>query len=340
VGLNDDANRLGFFGITNPNESVARYRLRFFNSLGEEVGTPPAQLASGPMNIQQNQVERIRSEFDITNLSDYRVEVEVLTKDPVYLYGMNLQLQTLDPSFLRQATESAQRVFLLGVLAAQGINQSLWRTDSLLVNTSDEEVKTEITYTPLGIGAAALPPVTVALQPRETLRLVQVLQDQWGLAGTADLGFLKFRPIQGALPLIQAESYDIANPSGRFGQFIPPFTDDHIAEVGERQILTGLRQDDAFRSTIWLLNTHEKGSGEYTLIVRDSAGLEVGRIPAYRVSPGNMRQLSPGQLPLPQEALKDGFTLEIIVLQGELLSAAQVVDNVTNDPKFVAGQTR
>jgi len=196
-----------------------------------------------------------------------------------------------------------------------------------------------VIYTNVGIGATPLEPITLTLLSGETIRLRNILQDRWGLPSTGNLGFLTFTSLQGPLPLIQAETYDVANPNGRFGQFMPALSEDRVAESGERQILTGLQQDADFRTTLWLLNPSD-GSGEYDLIYRGLNGSVLGRIDGYRVPPGNMRQLGPGQHPLPNGVADGGFTVQVIVRQGQLVSASQGVDNATNDPKFIAGRTR
>ena len=38
VGLNDDGERLSYFGVTNPNPAAATYRVRFFDATGKPVG--------------------------------------------------------------------------------------------------------------------------------------------------------------------------------------------------------------------------------------------------------------------------------------------------------------
>ncbi|MCH9649119.1 MAG: PKD domain-containing protein [Deltaproteobacteria bacterium] len=341
MGLNDNDERLAFFGVANPNPTPSRFQLRFFNQLGESIGVTPPSMVVGSFNQRQFEVSLIRNSFGLTDVSDYRIDLEVLTNGPLYMYGANLRLQTEDPSYLRPGEPGAAKVYLLGVLATGGLNDSLFRTDGLLSNVTGSPVQAQITYTPVGLGSESLPPASLSLQPGETLRLANVLQEQFGLNDNNNLGYLTIESagVNGVFPLVQGESYDTANPSGRFGQSMPALTEDHIGEVGERHILTGLQQDAQSRSTIWLMNPGTV-RGEYDLIYRNLNGAEVGRISAYRVPRGGMRQLNPEFHPLPGGTVEGGFTVQVIIRTGSLLSGAQVVDNDTNDPAFVAGVRR
>ena len=45
-------------------------------------------------------------------------------------------------------------------------------------------------------------------------------------------------------------------------------------------------------------------------------------------------------MPLPAAGVQDGFTVQIVVNSGKVLSAAQVVNNDTNDPSYILGEVR
>jgi hypothetical protein len=198
-----------------------------------------------------------------------------------------------------------------------------------------------MTFINVGNTADPLDPVSLTLLPGETKRLANVLVDRWDLDGSSSLGVLQLTSTatSGIFPLIQAESYDNADPSRRFGQLMPALTQQDAAEAGEKQILAGLQQDEDRRTTLWLLTPGEQ-TAEYDLRYRALDGTEIGTIEGYRVRGGRMRQISPSQHPLPEGVIAGGFTVQIIVRSGSVLSAAQVVTNLTNDPAFVVGVTR
>ena len=47
--------------------------------------------------------------------------------------------------------------------------------------------------------------------------------------------------------------------------------------------------------------------------------------------------VQPEPAPLPAAGVQDGFTVQVEVNSGKVLSAAQVVNNVTNDPSYILG---
>ncbi|MCB1037526.1 MAG: PKD domain-containing protein, partial [Acidobacteria bacterium] len=341
MGLNDNGARLAFFGITNPGDLAAQFQLRFFNQLGEAIGNVPDPMSIGGKNNRQFQVEVLRQTFGIEETSDYRIQVEVLNNGPLYIYGANLRLPALDPSYVRAGDPTVGKVYLLGVLATEGLNNTQWQTDAVLANVADSVATAHITFTSAGNGAEPLEPIIQTLLPRETLRLANILADHFDLDADSSLGFVTIESDEadGVYPIVQAETYDVANPAGRFGQFMPALRDDQAAAAGQRQILTGLQQDAASRSTIWILNPGDE-AGEYDLVYRALDGSEIGRISSYRVAAGSMRQINPGTHPLVDGVAEGGFTVQIVVRRGLLLSAAQVVNSITNDPAFVAGVTR
>jgi|GEM_PF-889245 len=342
TGLSDNPDRLGFFGVTNPTDTSARFQLRFFSRLGEPIGVTPAPLTVSPFGQRQFQVRTIRNDFGVEDATDYRVDLELLDGGPVYPYATLLNLGSEDPTFVRASDPTLQRVFLIGALATAGLNNTQWQTDVVLTNVNTEVETTEVSFVNVGNTAEPLEAQRIALQPGETFRLVNVLADRWGLTDGETLGMLSFvndEVTQGPFPLIQGETYDTADPLRRFGQFMPAFTEADAAQAGERQILTGLQQDNRFRTTIWVANPGST-SAEYDLIYRAVDGSELGRISGYRVAAGRMRQINPGVHPLPFGVVAQGFTVQIVVRSGALLSAAQVVINATNDPAYVPGVTR
>jgi PKD repeat protein len=342
TGLSDNSNKLGFFGVTNPTDSFARFQLRFYDRNGVPIGTDLEPLTVAAFGQRQFQVRTIRDDFGVANQTDYRVDLELLDGGPIYPYATVLNLGSEDPTFVRASDPTLQKVFIIGALATAGLNNTQWQTDAVLTNVNEEVVGTEVSFINVGNGAEPLEAQRLSLQSGETLRLENVLADRWGLSDGETLGLLTFtndEVAQGPFPLIQAETYDSADPLRRFGQFMPAFTTADAAQEGERQILTGLQQDGTFRTTIWVVNPGETGA-EYDLIYRAIDGAELGRISGYRVGPGKMRQINPSNHAIPFQVVAKGFTVQIIVRSGSLLSAAQVVINATNDPAFVPGVTR
>ena len=337
VGLNDDAERLAYFGISNPNAVPATYRLRFFDAAGRELGHS-ADLGLAAFGQRQFQAAEIRSSFHVSG-SDYRVQVETLAGGPLYPYGSNLRLATNDPSFVEPAAAKTARAYLVGVLSAPGLFGSLWRTDAVLADPGAQALHLQLSFTSIGPTAQPTSPVALTLQPGETRRLTDVINSQWGIHNA--IGVLTMTSLEpaGALPVLQGESYDNSHPSRRFGQSMTARGGDDAAAVGQAQVLAGLRNDAAYRIVLWLFNPAAE-AGLYDLVYRAADGTVLGRLDGITLGPGKARQLGPAQHPVPQTGLQGGFTVQALVRSGKLLCGAQVVNNATNDPAYVRGETR
>jgi PKD repeat protein len=337
VGLSDDGERLSYFGVSNPNDAPSTFRVRLFDSQGQAIGGP-AEFTVARFGQRQFQVEEIRQRFGAAGERDYRVQIETLSGGPLFPYGAILRSASRDPSFVEASTVQPGRVYLVGALATPGIGGSLWRSDVVLSNPGTEALALDMTFINVGFASVAKPPVRLTLQPGQTLRLADVLS-RWQLRDAVGVLTFESRSPSGALPIVQGESYDDARPARRFGQTVPPRTDEDAAGPGEEQVLTGLRQDAAYRTTLWLFNPSGQ-AGVYDLIYLALDGRELGRIEGYPVGAGKVRQLSPSQHPIPAAGVQGGFTVRAVVRSGRLLSAGQVVTNATNDPAYVRGETR
>lgn len=335
VGLSDDQEKIAYFGISNPNSAPASYRLRFFDSAGQPLGTP-ATFNLGPFSQKQYQPREIRELAPIAGLADYRVLVETLAGGPLFPYGANVRRATDDPSYAGPEGERAARVYLIGALSTPGPGGILWRTDAVLANSGAAATTVQVRYRNVGLTSDIQGPVAVTLQPGETERLVNVVASRFGETGA--VGVLAF-DAAGTLPIVQGESYDDAHPARRFGQSMTAFTDADAAGPGQGHYLVGLRQGAGYRTTAWLFNP-AAANGVYDLVYRALDGSLLGRIDNYQVPAGRARQLRPSDHPIPAAGVPGGFTLQILVRSGRALSAAQVVDSATNDPAYVRGEGR
>jgi hypothetical protein len=134
---------------------------------------------------------------------------------------------------------------------------------------------------------------------------------------------------------VQGSSYDRADPSRRFGQTVVPLCDADAAGAGESMYLIGLRQDVAYRTVFWVFNPGEE-TGEYTLVYRRLDGSELSR-ESFALGAGIVRAFRPSQHPA---AIDGRFVVQVLVDGGRVLAAAQVVNNASNDPAYVRGETR
>jgi len=340
VGLINNSDRLAYFGVSNPSDTAVNYRLRLFDKLGKLIGETSQDLTVAPFGQRQFQSAEIESTFGVSNQDDYRVEVQTTSSAGTLVpYASNLRLSSQDPAFIEAGSSKSAKSYLLGALSAPGANSTVWRSDLLLSNVNTQAANVDVTFTGIGVNAAPTSPLHVTLQPGETQRLQNVIAGQWGINNAIGLLTIKSTSANGVFPIVQGESYESSNPAKRFGQSMAALSDANAAETGHGQYLAGLRQDATHRTTLWLYNPGD-ANGVYDLVYRGLDGTVISTTKDVQLAGGKLRQISPAQLPLPATGAQNGFTLQIVVKSGKVLSAAQVVDNGTNDPSYIQGEVR
>lgn len=338
VGLNDNEERLAYFGVSNPNDKAAAYHVRVFDHDGKQLGESTGDFIVSRFGQQQFQSKQIQDNFGVTDEDDYRVEIETKSGGPLVPYASNLRLFSNDPSFIDSGASRAARVFLIGALSTPGLNNTLWQTDALLANVNGEPITADMTFTGLGLTATPTSPLHLTLPPGSTQRLVNVIDSQWGIKN--GVGVLTITTSSaGAFPYVQGESYENTNPTKRFGQSMMAVAESDAADAGEAHYLAGLRQDAKSRTTFWAFNPGTT-TAEYDVIYRGLDGAVLGTMAGVRLGAGKIRQFPPGQHPLPAAGVTNGFTVEVKVKTGKVLTAAQVVNNATNDPAYIRGEVR
>ncbi|HEX4965881.1 MAG TPA: PKD domain-containing protein [Thermoanaerobaculia bacterium] len=337
VGLNDNPERQSSLGFSNPSDAPATYHLRFYDKTGRLI-TESDDLTLSGHDQRQFQVQEIRDLFGVNNVEDYRVEVRNVSGAQVFPFGSNVRLATGDPSFSEPGTYKTAKLYLLGAFTGAGAAKSTWQTDLLLSNVGDQPVQTTMTFTSVS-NKAGVRPTQVTLQPGTTERLENVLFSQFGLRNGTGVMTLTSTSPNGIFPIAMGESYDNTHPTKRFGQSLIALSDADAADTTKKEVLVGLRQDGANKTTLWVLNP-TGATGVYDIVYRGLNGAVLGTLPGVRIGAGQLRQISPTQHPLRKTGVPNGFTIEIVVKAGKALAAAQVVSTGTNDPAFIAGEVR
>lgn len=339
VGLINNDERLTYFGISNPSDQSSTYHLRFYDKDGKMVSESSEDLTVSRYSQRQYQAKELDELFGISDLADYRVEIETKAGGTVIPYASNLRLASEDPSYIEPGSAKSSKVYLLGVLSAPGLNDSTWQSDLLLSNTSAQQIQADVTFTSVGLTSTATTPLRVTLPPGKTERLENIVAGQWNIRNGIGVLTIASTAPAGIFPVVQGESYENTNPAKRFGQAMTAFSEADAAGAGKGQYLVGLRQDSTHRTTLWLFNPGTD-RGVYDVVYRALDGTVIGTTKDVALGGGKMRQLSPGQHPLPAAGAKDGFTVQIVVKEGKVLSAAQVINNATNDPAYIKGEVR
>ncbi len=340
LGLHDTNERLGLFGLTNPHETPALYRLRFTDRLGNVISQTSGELGIGPWGQKQFQPQELRDDYDVQGLEDFRVEVVQTTGNDLVAYTDLIRLGTEDPSFVQTSKSSVARIFLLAASSTPAFNNALFQSDVLLANPTSDVMQLDVTYRNLGPNATASAPQTITLLPNETQRITNVLSTLFGLNNNVGLLTFDSDGVNGSFPMIHGETYQNGGSSNRYGFFMPARSEQEVVNSGQRSFLTGLRQQDGEASTtLWLLNPGTD-LAVYTLLYHGVDGTELGRTENFFVPAGAVRQINPGAHPLPAGGTAQPFSVEIEVVGGQLIAAGQVVINQSNDPAYVTGSRR
>jgi subtilisin-like proprotein convertase family protein len=265
-----------------------------------------------------------------------RAEVRVVTGDPIVLaYGSIVDNRSGDAVFIEATPPAPALTTAVPAIRSPGVNNTAWRTDLWIANTTDAAMQVSLRFAPASGGAPVQ--ATVPVGARETLLLDDVLQRQFAIAGSG-FGLVFIEPARGGTVLstrtwTQASS---EGTDGSYGVAIPPFAAGSGVAAGEGMLdVAHLEQSPAFRTNVGIAET----GGTATLarlIVYDSAGRELARqlIP---VGANAVLQVALGSL-LGADQYGARATVENVGGGGRLFAYASVVDNVTGDPIYIAGQ--
>lgn len=340
AGLFDSNERATQFGLTNPHETPASYRLRFLDHLGNVIATSAQDLQLAPWGQKQFQLLELRNLFNLAGEEDYRVEVVRVSGGTLSPFAGVFRNGTQDPSFVQASPANQSKLYLVGATSTPGFNNALFVTDTVLSNPTNQIMQLEMSFTPLGNGAATEGPVDLTLLPNETQRIEDVLFDRFDVRDSVGILTFESEGAGGLFPLVHGEVYQNSGPESRYGLFMPARLPSEAAKVNQKVVLTGLRQEAGVSNTSLLLFNPSATTATYDIIYYGLNGAELGRIAGYAVSPGGARQVNPSRHPLPAGGVAGGFSVVIQVKAGELIGGAQVVINQSNDPAYVSGAVR
>jgi hypothetical protein len=337
IGLSETKDRTAYLGLSNVGQAAALYHLTFYARDGRQIATTrngsPQVLAA---QSQKQLTSAALRALGVAGATDYRVVVETITGGPVYPFAATRRVATGDPSYVAGQRDAARaRQYVVGVLTGKGAEGSLWASDLLLANPTAQALTATLRFVPVGVGAPSAARVK-SVPAGQTLRLVDVLKSEWGLASARGVLVVDGTTAGSSGLVVAAETYDRADAKAIYGQTMAPLAIAEAATSGLEQALVGLRQDTAYRTVVWLYNPGATPAS-VGLVYRAIDGAELGR-GSIAVPAGATRQLGGAQHLLPA-GFSGPFSLELEVGSGALLSAAQVVDNRNNDPAYTAGIT-
>jgi len=222
-----------------------------------------------------------------------------------------------------------------GVVHGTGLNDTVWRTDLAIFNPGEDPVTVTLEYLADG-RRNLLPPtgLTVELAPNATRLIEDVLAEMPYLAGDGLKGSLRVTADDAARvrPVVAGRTSNIT-AQGTFGQALPVL--DPEAEASDPAFLTGLADDEAFRTNLTLVNLGDEDADGLVVWVRDGAGERIGSISNLKVLAASGQQLvSVARLAGILGPL-DLLSLEVDTQGRPVVAFASVVDNRSGDPTLV-----
>jgi CubicO group peptidase (beta-lactamase class C family) len=255
-------------------------------------------------------------------LSGYAV-VRVLEGQHILAYASVVDNATNDPTTIPMKTDvGSPRSWVAAAAHADGAHDSLWRTDTTLLNLSGTAATAELRFR----GDETANAMVVVADGEQ--RLVEDVVATLGASGSGSLEVVVDQPV-----MVGSRTYNLSD-TGTFGQFLDGLPVARLATDGDTVWLPQLRQDDLFRTNIGVVN-----GGEIEAVVRirlyDDEGTRLAA-PTRTLAPYARLQLNEPFRTIAGRTDLEAAYATVTVESGEGITAyASVIDNATNDPTTV-----
>lgn len=177
------------------------------------------------------------------------------------------------------------RAYVPAVAHAPGAEGTAWRTDMAIVNLSGATTEVTLTFVPYEGGAHTVRAAELAHGEIREWR--DVLVALFGV-GTGESAKGTIRLDADAAVYATSRTYN-ETPSGTFGQYMPALAASDCLSVDEPGVVLLLRDTDAFRSNLGLLNA-STASCEAEVELIDGDGAALGPAKSWWVSAGRYWQ--------------------------------------------------
>lgn len=233
------------------------------------------------------------------------------------------------------ATGQAQTVTIPAAANVEGVNQTRWRTDLQLKAEGGEPATVLIELLETGADNTAPAFVERTLGGDESLRLGNVLADDFGFIGTAAL---RLTPTTGGV-LATSRTYNDA-AAGTYGQTVPAVADDDgFGEGDEATLIMLSRSPDpssGFRTNVGVVNLVGT-TISVQIDLYDAGGTGLGGV-SRNLAPFSHRQVNDVFAAAGATDVADGYAVvRTTTAGGRFVAYASVVDNGSGDAVFILG---
>ncbi len=222
------------------------------------------------------------------------------------------------------------------VVHTPGLNQTLWKTDLRIFNPGDQGAEVTIDYLPENSNNTQIGIQTISfvLGPKQTSAFDDVALAFPGNHGDSTKGSLRMTFGEGTegTPVLMSRTYN-DTPGGTFGQYVPGVAAANPS--GQFLYLTGLSENDSFRTNIGLVNLESQLANDLAFTLYDEQGNQIGETFTRDVLPFSSTQIVRVARVAGISDDLDTFSLRISPDGARVVAYASVVDNVTGDPVYL-----
>jgi hypothetical protein len=321
------------FGLVEGSGKGVNVLLTVYDNLGAKVGEFPVSL----LGNEHKQLNSMLAANGIT-LNDGRIEAKVTSGDgAITAYASVIAAGTGDPIFVQgmDPAKISSSKYVLPGLADLHAGSAIWRSDVRIFNGGTQSQMVDLYFYPQG-STTAKGPVPVIVGPGQVKVLQGVVEQLFGLQNTG--GAMQIVTAQTSSLLTTAETYDTANPAGKYGQFIAGITPDQAIGSADRALQVLQIEDSAqFRTNLGLVElTGKPVTVQVQLIVPNSL---VAPIQNVQLGANEFRQLNGVARSMAgKDVYNARFSVKVLSGEGKITTYASVVDNKTSDANYVPGQ--
>ncbi len=231
---------------------------------------------------------------------------------------------------------SAQTLYIPASANAEGVNQTRWQTDLEIKALGDAPASLTIELLESRQDNSDPATIDATIGAGESLRLANLVSDEFGFTGTAAL-----RLIATAGGIIATSRTYNDDPAGTYGQTVPAVADADGLPFGSNANLIQLsRSPDpstGFRTNIGLVNLVDSRTLMEVDLYR-SDGSHLGTL-TQNLKAFEHRQLNDVFFLAGADDVTDGYAVARTTSEdGRFIAYASVVDNGSGDAVFILGQ--
>ncbi|MGV8042572.1 MAG: hypothetical protein AB2L07_21825 [Thermoanaerobaculaceae bacterium] len=310
--------------LANTGTVQAAVTVDLYDGAGIKVGS--YQVTLGPGEYKQEN-RPFFNKAGQSNLDRAYARVLVTSGGGVIAVASVVDNRTNDPTTLPALRTASSRSWVQVGSHAPGANQSQWRTDLGVLNTSTLPASVQVRFHKAG----GVKSNTITVAPGQQAILVDVV-DEIPESGSAGLEVQSDRPV-----FVSSRTYNqvaggaTCYPNGTFGQGYDAYLTTRTLGPGATAYLTQLQENAAYRTNIALTNTGTTPA-VVAVTLMSGAGVPLNTY-LVNLNSGEYKQENrPFFNKAGQSNLAAGYAVVVVTSGSGIVASASVVDNLTNDP--------